>query len=604
MALPRSIMEMAVSSAKSGTDYGDIVKGHVPSGGYAPKSWFADPFEMLDQVGLGYRASPNSLSFDTLTQMAEKNVVVAAIHQTRIAQVSAFCQPQANKYSVGFKINHKNPYKKLSQSEKEYVHNLQRFLLQTGVERERGRDNFDTLIKKLVRDRLTFDQTCMEKVPRRDGRPHAVYAVSGESIRIANPKKKKSTPMEGRDAEDRAAYVQIVDGRQINTYTQRELAFGVANPRTNLSVHGYGFSELEMLIQTITSHLWAEEWNRKAFSQGSTLKGLINFQGNLPSQQLDAFKRQWATQLSGVSNSWRTPILNTEGVQWVPLQPNNNEMGYQGWLEYLIKIACAVYLIDPAEINFDLRGGGGMQAPMFMTTNEAQQKVSKDRGLQPLLRFFQNYINNHIIEELDEDFEFAFVGIDAKTEEQAIELRLKELGSYKTLNEIRAEAEDLAPVPYGETVMNPTYVGYMNQQKQQEQMAAQQAAQGAGGDPNAPGGAPGSPPGAPPSPVPSQMSPGAPGAQKMLPAGQQPNEGALSQMFAGAAHETTEKDAADKLRRKVSAVVSRPGIDEDDKESWEVDIHASAKNRPLSVLTMELSKALNAFDEFDQPEDW
>ena len=160
------------------------------------------------------------------------------------------------------------------------------------------------------------------------------------------------------------------------------------------------------------------------------------------------------------------------------------------WMEYLVKITSALFRIDPAEINFDLRGGVGQQ-PVFMSTNEAQQKASKDRGLQPLFRFVEDTLNRHIIWQIDPRFEIAFLGLDAKTEEQAQALRTQQVTNTLTLNEARA-MDDLPPVQYGDVVLNPTYIGYKMQKLQMAQAAEQQAQQA-----QQQGGAPGQP--APPS---------------------------------------------------------------------------------------------------------
>jgi hypothetical protein len=159
---------------------------------------------------------------------------------------------------------------------------------------------------------------------------------------------------------------------------------------------------------------------------------------------------------------------------------SNTEMGYQMWIEYLVKISCAIYQMDPTEINFDLRGGTGQQ-PVFMSSNEAQQEISQDRGLKPLLRFFEDIFNRHFIWCIDEDLEFAFVGLDAKTEEQAIELRQKQTMTTHTINEARA-LEDLPPVENGDIIANATLIGYI---MQKETMEAQGG--GAGGPPGGAG---------------------------------------------------------------------------------------------------------------------
>jgi len=569
----------AVSKSMGGGDYA------------VPRSWFNDPYALLDSMGLGYRASPSSLSYETLKQMAEKNVVIAAIIQTRLNQVAAFCQPQRNKYSVGFRVQHRDSKRKLTQGEKDFIASMERFVLNMGVARDSARDSFEMWTRKVVRDRLIYDQLVAEKVLRRNGKPHSVYAVAADTYRIAPPRNRRGAPIPPNEQHLTPQYVQVIDGTIVNEYTRKELIFRVANPRTDIRSYGYGLSELELLINTVTSHLWAEEWNRKVFSQGSTVKGILNFQGKIPQAQLEAFRRQWLTMVSGVTNAWRTPVMNSENVQWIPLQPSNNDMGYQQWLEYLIKIACAVYLIDPAEINFDTRAGVGSQ-PMFMTTNEAQQKISKDRGLQPLLRYLQSVVNEDILWEIDEDFEFAFVGLDARTESEAIELRMKELGSYKTLNEIRREADELPPVENGDVVMNPTYVGYKNQQAQQAAMAAQGGAgggmPGAGGPPGAGGGAQ-----HPPSRkemFEQQFGPGDPapsGAGNALSANVDTAVNGPKPKPSKHAHRDEESFSRDEL-----------------SEAWEDTVSASLSNRVQafrSKVTDDLTKALAAFDDVPQP---
>ena len=595
----KSVLELVRLQQEDAASPGEqVIKGYSDAQYGLPKTWFNDPYALLDSMGLGYRASPSSLSYETLKQMAEKNVIIAAIIQTRLNQVASFCQPQRNKYSIGFKVQHRDPRHKLTASEKEYVHQLERFILNMGAERDIERDSFEVWVRKVTRDRLVFDQLCSEKVLRRNGKPFSVFAVPADTVRIASPRNKRGTPLSKREIDLVPKYVQVIDGTIVNEYVKREFIFRVSNPRTDIRSYGYGLSELELLINTVTSHLWAEEWNRKVFSQGSTIKGILNIRGNVPQQQMESFKRMWLTQVSGVTNAWRTPVMNSEDMQWIPLQPSNNDMGYQQWLEYLIKIACAVYLIDPAEINFDTRAGVGSQ-PMFMTTNEAQQKVSKDRGLQPLLRFIQNVVNEEIVWALDENFEFLFMGLDARTEAEAIELRMKELQSYKTLNEIRREADELPPVKDGDTVMNPTYVGLKNQLAMQEQQKAMAQQQG-----GAAGGPPGMPPGMPPGGAPEGAAPPGPPPA----AGGQSKE-LFEGMFSGAGMPTAPDGAGKALGASIKqagqAPKKKPETHYADEESlsrdegsdpWEETIHASMRMQRLHrILSSDLSKALDPF---------
>lgn len=447
-----------------------------------PKSWFSDPFALLDSVGMGYRNAPTYLTYDTLRQVGERDTYVAPIILTRIDQVNTFARPQPNKYSVGFVIRPRFGDKKrrLTRSEKERVEQLQMLVMNTGRQYNVGRDGLRQFIAKFVRDSLIYDQACFESVRTRNGSVYSFHAVPSDTIRTATPKQMKGTPPRIADLKKDVRYVQVINSSITAEFTIDEMAFCVRNPRSHVKTYGYGLPEIETLITTITSHLWAEEWNRRMFSQGATIKGILNVKGNLPNQQFEAFKRMWHSQIAGVQNAWRTPMLNSEEVQWLPLQLSNTEMGYQMWMDYLCKITCALFRIDPSEINFDLRGGTG-QAPVFMSTNEAQQKASKDRGLQPLLGFVEDALNRHVVWKIDPNFELAFVGLDAKTEDQAIQLRMQQVQNTHTLNEVRA-MDDLPPVTDGDVVLNAVYIGY----RQQKDAAQQQQAQPQPGQPGEP----------------------------------------------------------------------------------------------------------------------
>lgn len=448
------------------------------------KGWFIDPNDMLDSYGLGYRTQPNILTYESIRAFAERNSVIGSIIQLRTTQVEAFLDVQSSKYGTGFKVVPiDNPDRVLTKGEHERQHYLEQWLLWCGKDRNVDRDGFKTFIHKLVRDRLTFDQTVFEKVRTRDRGIFSIHALDASTIRIAAPNNPKNSPQTRQQVRDDIKYCQLVDGEIAEVFTSEELAFLVQNARTNIRTYGYGFSEIEMLITTVTAHLWAEQWNRNVFKQGSTAKGILNIPGAKDSV-LAQFRREWQNMVSGVENAHKLAVLNAPNAAWLNMSLSNTEMGYQLWLEYLVKIICAFYLVDPAELNFDLRGGVGA-APAFMTNNEAQQKLSKDRGLAPLLRFLRDGLNRHVMSVLDDRFVVKFVGLDAKTEAENIELRTKQSSSILTINEARA-LEKLPPVKNGDIVANPTYTGYLrdiSNQQQQQAMASQQ-----GGDNNNAGG--------------------------------------------------------------------------------------------------------------------
>jgi len=339
-----------------------------------------------------------------------------------------------------------------------------------------------------------ISHNCFEIVPAKNGKPCEFWAVDASTIRVAQPRMQSVEGLD--DGRDLIKYVQIYNNVVRHTYTYRELAFCIRNVRNSIKLNGYGYSELEMLINMVTSILFAQEYNRRFFSNGSMINGLLNIKGaNVPQEMLESFRRQWHALASNVTNAHKIPVLTSkDGIEFINLHSNNRDMEYNSWIEYLVKMVTAVYLIDPAEINFDYRGASE-SAPLFETSPEAKLKHSRDKGLRNLLNFIEEQMNYHILHQIDRNLYFEFTGIDMKDEQEMVNIRASEVQAYKTLDETREEAglEPYDDEEIGNLILNPVVVNYKLQQQAQQQQAQQMEAQaGQGGeqgqpDPNNPG---------------------------------------------------------------------------------------------------------------------
>ena len=439
-----------------------------------PKSLFWDPFAIVEQ--LGYKDRPSQLTYGTLKAMAWKTPVLHAVINTRVQQVASFCRPQHDRYKLGFRIKLRDTEKEPTKAEREWMRNMETLVTRTGVtEHPRGRDNFETFLRKVTWDSLVYDQLAFEVVENRKGEPCEWYAVDASTMRLADT----ASAYMDESLEDKIRYVQIYDGQVIAEFTQNELCFGVRNPRSDIRLFGYGVSELEMLIPTVTSLLWGFEYNQRFFSQGSAPKGIINLKGTIPEKQLQQFRRHWYQMLTGAQNAWRTPILATDELQYVNLQQSSRDMEFNAWIDFLIKIACSMYSMNPIEVNFQY-GNVGQKQSLQEANNKEKITESRERGLRPLLRFIAEKINQFIVWPINEAFEFDFVGLDAHTQEQVAELNMKRVKTVMTIDELRAE-DDLPPLPdgKGEAILDPVWMQF-NQLKEGQAMEAEGG--GFGGD--------------------------------------------------------------------------------------------------------------------------
>lgn len=445
------------------------------------KAALNDPWS-YNTMNYGYKEKYSFLDYSRAKQVSYADPIISAIIATRQNHVASQSLPQRNKFQNGFKIRMRDQDKKPSSAAQKKIKELETFIVNCGFPETfedspaiRRRDNFETFLRKITRDSLTYDQVNFEVVPRKNGLPSQFMAVDASTIRIIPDQKERQSLFTGynNDGTNREMYsgmgvagtaempnshkashprfAQLVQGTVRSVFDEWEMAFGIRNPRTDLLANGYGFSEIEMLIATITAHMNADTYNRRFFSQGSSIKGILTFEGTVPPDQLESFRRQWHQQVTGVSNAWKTPImaLGKDGkLNWTDLHQSNRDMEWGKYVEYLIKVICSVYQIDPVEIGFDISkqsmgakgGSGGLAASDMME----RVQYSQDKGLAPLLRFISSMLNDYLIWRIDEDFEFEFPY--ARKEDDELEQKKKEVETLKTINEARAEY-DMKPFP-------------------------------------------------------------------------------------------------------------------------------------------------------------
>lgn len=457
-----------------------------------PKAYFIDPLQF--NANLGYKDKLFSLSYVTLKRMA-KVPVINAIIKTRKNQVADFAEPQENKYQTGFLIRKKPKMgieQKMDTKDRKIAYSITDFIMRGGNVGTWGVDDFDTFIRKLVDDSLTYDQMTFECIRNRRGQLESFIATDGSTFRISDSyfekdyknaffQRRGATVWDNEDFGPKIkgyypAYVQVYQSVKVNEFYPWELCFGIRNPSASIWANGYGCSELEELINVVTSMLWGDEYNRRFFSQGSAPKGLLRIKGNNNEAALQQFKQQWQSMISGVMQAWKTPVVEAD-VDWIDLQKNNRDMEYNAWMEYLIKLACAVYSIDPTEIGWDISRSGG-NSGLFEGSQADRLQHSKDKGLYPLLKFIQRKINKYIVEQINPDYEFVFMGLNGMTIDEELKLDIDKVNSFMTVNEIR-EKYELKPLEGGDQPNNSTFLQARNAAQQQE-MQQQMQMQGGG----------------------------------------------------------------------------------------------------------------------------
>ena len=449
------------------------------------KSYIFNPLETLNN--LGYKDKPQSLTYQTLRRMG-MTPIIKAIVNTRKDQVAAFATPQKDVSCTkpGFTIRKKQKIysdKEEKMTKEDYViaEAITKFILNCGSEENRWHgDTFDSFLRKTTQDDLELDQGTWEVVRNRRGYPIEFFATDGATYRLAD-----SYDDERYNKHDKEmingyypSYVQIYENQIRNEFYPWELCFGTRNVSTNVYANGYGQSELEVLMHTVTALLWADEYNRKFFSVGSAPKGILKVGSKVNERSLQEFKQNWIAQMQGVSNAHRTPVLQSEELEWIDLQHSNRDMEFSNYHNFLIQCSCSVYKIAPEEVGFQF-GNQGQQSAMGESNGEYKLEFSKDKGLAPIMSFKQAQLNKYVVNALHPDFELIFTGINPENESQKLDSDIKKMTNFMTVNEIRKEY-GLKPIPGGDIILSAVMLQakqleiQAEAQKQQMEMQQQQ----------------------------------------------------------------------------------------------------------------------------------
>lgn len=326
-------------------------------------------------------------------------------------------------------------------------------------------------MSKCVRDTLVLDSMPIETEWKRDRSLgiDGFYAVDGSTIRLCTES--------GYRGDDEIFALQVVQGNLRAAYTFDDLIYVPRNPRSEVLAGGYGFSETELLITVVTGLLNAMTYNQKFFDSNSIPKGLLHLSGDYSQTDLDSFKRYWNAMVKGINNAWILPVMVSKNQEskaaFEKFGVDVNEIMFAKWMTFLTSIICAVYGMAPDEINFESFTAGTSS----LSGSDTEEKLinSKDKGLRPLLAYFEDIFSDYIVSEFGDKYVFRWTGLDDLPADQA----WKEEEALCSVNEAR-KARGMDEVEWGNAPLNPVLqTAYQSQQ---------QAGQEDYGNPDAPGG--------------------------------------------------------------------------------------------------------------------
>lgn len=406
---------------------------------------FFDPYREVENEYGNLRTADGHFNREvdcqTLRRVSKKAWIINLCIINVQKKIKPFLKPSTNRNLRGFVVKKiGEDVVKATGQKSEQRTEIERFLLNTGIEKSPDRDNFTRFCIKILRDALEIDQVATEIGRTVSGKVYAFWAVDGATIERVLP---------NQDNPLHIKYVQVIDSIPQAFYPEDTLIFDYQNPRSDVRYSFYGYSPVEQAIDLITSTINAFTYNAGFFTENKLPRGMLLLDGNANQETVEQMEDYLCDIMSGTTaNQWRVPIIpagnGTSGennsIKWVSLGGTNKEMEFQGWLDFLTSAIVSLFGCSMEELGLH----SSKSQPIFEHNTTPEIEASKSLVLGDMLSFLQQYINQ-ILEKAYPGYEIEFVGYERDDPKLILDLTKTELESFKTLNEVRKE-KGLKPI--------------------------------------------------------------------------------------------------------------------------------------------------------------
>jgi hypothetical protein len=409
------------------------------------------------------------LDFQTMRSMC-RFPLVGAIIGRRVQQISEFATCPETPWSIGTLIKMRDPKAKVTRAAEKKMRELEQLVFAMGG--RHGNGGYDRWLRMFSRDSWQFDQAVSEKIRTRKGEVVGFKAIDASTIRRAKPS--PAALNRGRLKPQDRGFVQMVQQKIVATWKEEEIVWGIRRPRTNMRTYGYGYPELEELINVVTWLLNASTYNGVAFTNGMHASTILLVKSAMEPQKFRAFQRYVRAMLTGPRNALKTPFVRLdpdkdEDIKAVNLSGNPQDLMWKEFMHFWLKVLTGVFLMDPAELGF-LYGPEGQKSSLSAQGPGDRIKYSKETGLRPMVRLVETILNEQFVWERDPDFRCVLQGLDVLTQQERLDLDIKKLGNFAKVNEIRSNW-DLEEIdsPAADMILNQVYWQAAQQAAMEEQ---------------------------------------------------------------------------------------------------------------------------------------
>jgi hypothetical protein len=241
------------------------------------------------------------------------------------------------------------------------------------------------------------------------------------------------------------SWIQVVEGIPRQAFTQDEMLVSNLYPSTDVEHNGYPVTPLDTIIQSVTTHISIETYNRLYFANGRATKGMIVIKSDeIDQATIEGIKQQFNASINSVGNSFRTPIFGVsseDNVQWMPMNQQKKDGEFQFLYDSVARNILSAFGMSPDELpGYGHLSKGTNQQSLSEANNEYKLTAARDTGIRPLILKFEDFINEKLFPLVDPELSqictVSLSGLDSDTrQDEALRLQ-QDMPIHMTMDEV------------------------------------------------------------------------------------------------------------------------------------------------------------------------
>jgi len=330
------------------------------------------------------------------------------------------------------------------------------------------------LLTIMVDDLLTVDAISFEYQRMRSGQFMFLVPVDPTTIAL------RVTDIGATPMPPDNAYVQIIQGREIASFSTEEMLYDFIG---NRSYSPYGFAPLESLILQAESAIRGSLYNLSYFRENNVPEGFVDLPEDIATskEQIEEWQMWFDALLAGDNRMIHRLKFLPAGAKYTPVK-KPEDMAFERFELWLLQQTCAVFDVQPQDIGITLH--------VNKATANSQSDIGKERGLIPLTNFVKEIFDDIIQVKLGyENLQFKWGNINPVDKKEEADIGQIQIDSgQRSVDELRIN-EGLEPIGLKHFIMTtsgPMFVEDLIAGKVGPKASADNAAKAAEAKANAP----------------------------------------------------------------------------------------------------------------------